>query len=116
MLPAPYVRFRDEIVALDPDRYPPEWIDAQVWGGVWRCWGNEDAVILASIETYPSGVREVHGIAAAGNLNAIFKLIPMAEEWGREAGCVRAVIESREGWMRALPGYELHQVAVRKEL
>lgn len=112
-----YLHHREAFGALDPLRYPVEAIDARVKAQTWRCWGNESAAILAEVKTYPSGVREVHGVAAAGDLQAIIELIPLAEEWGREHGCVRAVIESRPGWERALPEeWELHQVAMRKEL
>lgn len=110
-----YIRFRDIFVALDPDRYPAEWWDHQILSGAFRCWGNDRAAIVAEIKTYPSGLREVHGVAAAGELASIAELIPLAEAWGREAACVRAVIESRPGWAK-LPDYEVHQVAVRKEL
>lgn len=116
MLPLAYLRFRDEIVALDPDRYPAEWIDAQVWGGLWRCWGNDEAVILAEIKTFPSGLREVHGIAAAGCLAGIRKLIPLAEAWGRENGCRDASIESRPEWARLLPDYRIEQVRIVRAL
>lgn len=111
-----YLTFRRDFAALDPDRYPVVYFDHQVATGAWRCWGNDRAAILAEIKTYPSGVKEVHGVAAAGDLQEIINLIPRAEEWGREQGCVRAVIESRPGWMRAMPDYELHQVSVRKDL
>lgn len=112
-----YRRFRDAFAALAPDLYPARYIDEQVSRGFWRCWGNDRAAILAEIKVYPSGLKEVHGVAAAGCLGAIVELIPLAEQWGREAGCVRAVIESRPGWERALPeGWEVHQVAMRKEL
>lgn len=112
-----YLPFRAEFVSLDPERYPAAYFDAQVAGGAWRCWDNEDAAILAEIRTYPSGLREVHGVAAAGDLAAIIELIPLAVEWGRANGCARAVIESRPGWQRALPkDWEVHQVAMRKEL
>lgn len=116
MFPRAYEIFRDDIVTLDPDRYPPSYVDKQVLVGAWRCWGSDRACILAEIRVYPSGVRELHGVAAAGDLHEIAKLIPMAERWGQSLGCVRAVIESRPGWDRVLPGYEVHQVAVRKEL
>jgi hypothetical protein len=45
-------------------------------------------------------------------------LIPLAEEWGRENGCVGALIESRVGWGEALKseGYRPHQLAVWKDL
>lgn len=112
----PYLAFRDEIVALDPERYPAEFIDRQVLEGAWRCWGCHEAAILAEIKTYPSGFKELHGIAAAGELRAIVGLIRLAEEWARGQGCARAVIESRPGWAKALPEYEPHQYSVRKEL
>ncbi len=111
-----YLPFRAAFAALDPERYPGSHIDTKVIGGAYRCWGNENAAILAEIRTYPSGIREVHGLAAAGDLAEILRLIPLAEEWGRAEGCQRAVIESRPGWERILPDYELHQVSVRKDL
>lgn len=115
-MPEPYERFRDEFAALDPDRYPADYIDRQVWTGAWRCWGDDSAAILAEIRTYPSGLREVHGIAAAGDLRAIVGLIPLAEAWGASAGCKIASIESREGWGKLLPGYRVEQVRIVKEL
>lgn len=111
-----YLRFRREFIALDPERYPVWYWDQQISTGEWRCWGTDKAAILAEIREYPSGVKEVHGVAAAGELDAIVSLIPYAEQWGREEGCGRAVIESRPGWERVLPDYELHQASVRKDL
>ena len=111
-----YLPFRHEFIAIDPERYPAGYIDRQVAEGVWRCWGARKAAILAEIKFYPSGAREVHGVAAAGELQEIVGLIPLALDWGRANGCERAVIESRPGWERMLPDWELHQVSVRKDL
>lgn len=111
-----YRPFREHFAKLDPERYPADWIDQQVEEGAYRCWGNARACILAEAREYPSGARELHGVAAAGDLDAIVALIPHAEAWGKSIGCTRAVIESRPGWDRVLPDYEVHQVAVRKEL
>lgn len=111
-----YLRFRDDFITLAPDKYPPEYIDAQVWAGFWRCWGNDDAAILAEIRIYPTGLREVHGIGAAGNPAAIIELITQAEEWGRESGCTLASIESRPAWARLLPEYETDQIRIVKGL
>lgn len=112
----PYEQFRAKFGELDPERYPLSVIDDRVYSGEWRCWGTDNAAILAEIRTYPSGISEVHGVAAVGELGDIVDLIPFAEQWGRDNGCVRAVIESRPAWGRVLPGYELHQVSVRKDL
>lgn len=111
-----FLPFRRAFVDLDPERYPAWYFDEQVLSGAWRCWSDSRAAILAEIREYPSGAKEVHGVAAAGDLEAIVGLIPFAEQWGREEGCSRAVIESRPGWERVLPDYELHQVSVRKDL
>lgn len=111
-----YEPFRPDFHALDPDRYPADYMDAQVYAGFWRCWGTPEAAILVELKRYPSGVLEVHGVAAAGDLQTIVGLIPCAEHWGRELGAVRAVIESRSGWERILNGYEVHQVSIRKDL
>lgn len=112
----PYLAHRDEFVALCPAKYPPEYIDAQVMARNWLCWGNERAAILAEVKQYPSGLREIHGLAAAGELEEIRNLIPLAEEYGRHVGCAVASIESREGWARLLPDYEVEQVRIVKEL
>lgn len=111
-----FLPFRREFIELDPDRWPAWYFDEQVLAGTWRCWGTDKAAILAELREYPTGAREVHGVAAVGDLPEIIALIPKAEEWGREEGCVRAVIESRPGWERVLPDYELHQASVRKDL
>lgn len=116
MLPEPYGRFRDEFVALDPERYPASYIDRMVWSGAWRVWGSDRAAIIAEIRRYPSGAKEVHGIAAAGDLREIVGLVPLAEAWGAQEGCRWASIESREGWERLLPGYEAAQIRIVKEL
>lgn len=115
-----YLRFRAEFVALDPERYPAAYIDQQVMSGRWRCWGNDRAAILAELKQYPSGAREVRGLAAAkadkAALDDIIALIPLAEQWGREAGCKWASIESHPAWARLLPGYAPSQLRIVKDL
>jgi hypothetical protein len=111
-----YHQWREHFVTMAPDKYPPEWIDKQVWTGAYRAWGNDKACILAEMKTYPSGLREVHGLAAAGDLETIISLIPLAEAWGRDAGCAIASIESRPGWAKALKDYRVDQVRLVKEL
>lgn len=117
---AGYRRFRDRFAeAMDPAFYPIEYLDGLILAGRARLWAAEHAAIVAEIKDYPGGARVVHGLVAAGRIEDINRLlIPLAEAWGKAAGCTHAIIESRSGWMRALRayGYEPHQVAVRKEL
>lgn len=111
-----YLPFRDEFTALSPDKFPPEYIDGQVATGAWRCWGDEAAAILVELKEYPSGLKEVHGLAAAGELARIVDLIEVAESWGRQMGCAEASIESRPAWVKILPEYEVDQVRIVKGL
>lgn len=115
-----YLAFRDSFVGLlDPRFYTAEWLDQEVASGRIRCLASSDAAILVSVKTYPTGAKELHFMAAAGDVRALVNdLAPQAEAWGRKQGCIVAVIESREGWQRIMKssGYGLYQVGLRKEL
>lgn len=103
---------------MDQNLYPADWLDAQVWSGAFRVFGDDRACILVSLKRYPSGVYEIHGEAAAGDLSEIKRLIESAVEWGRSVGCKLASIASREGWAKILAndGWHVHQTTIRKEL
>lgn len=79
---------------------------------------NGRAAALAEIRRYPTGAMDVHGLVAAGDVEAIVELIPTIEAWGEAMGCIGAVIESRPAWARIMKkhGYDVFQTAVRKEL
>lgn len=105
--------------AIDSRLYSIEYLDALIRTGAAHISSTDRAAIAFALKTYPSGLRDVHGLVAAGDLHDIVeKLIPQAEAWGRANGCSGALIESRPGWARILKqsGYEPHQLAVRKEL
>jgi hypothetical protein len=114
-----YWRHRDEIIGLtDPRFYPIDWIDAQVWAGRIRLLHDDKALIAFEIKDYPGGAREINGMFAAGDLQAIMGLIDQAEDFARSIGCHVATIESRTGWAKALKGrgYRPHQLRIQKEL
>lgn len=112
-----YLIFRERFQeVMDPRFYTIEWLDRKIHNEEFRLWANEGAAIVAKIKEYPAGGKAVHGMIAAGELDDIIKLIPMAEDWGRSLGCVTAEISSREGWSRILPDYSVHQVEIVKEL
>ena len=92
------------------------WLDMMVWNGAYKLFANDSAVIVTELKTYPTGAKEIHGIVAAGDLASVKELIGQAEAWGKEQGCVRASIASREGWLKALPDYRLHQVYIVRDL
>ena len=94
-------------------------LDRMILSGSAHLWTAPDAAIVAEIRTFPTGARALHGLVAAGTLETITgRLIPAAEAWARERGCLLSIVESRPGWARALKqhGYVPHQLAVMKEL
>jgi len=114
-----YEAWRDRFMeAADEHLYPAEWLDKRVESGRAQFWCNDAGAILAEIRQYPSGVKEVHGLVAAGDLEAIRALIPQAEQWGRTKGCTRASISSHPAWARLLrdDGYLPHQLTIAKEM
>lgn len=121
--PAPwseYLRFRSQFKeVLDPRFHTIEWLDAQVLIGEFKLFTDGKSCILVKETVYPTGLREIHGVAATGELKAIrASLIPTAIKWAIENGCVSALIESRRAWEKILKadGWELHQVSMRKWL
>lgn len=114
-----YAAWRERFFeAIDEGLYPREWLDRRVASGRARFWGNEQAAILAEIQSFPSGAKQVHGLVAAGDIDEIKRLIVKAEAWGRERGCVRASISSHPAWARLLrnEGYEPSQFSIVKVL
>ena len=118
MLPMPYTMFREDFAGLLDERfYTIEWLDCQVFSGAIRAMGDERAAILYKFERYPTGLLELQGMAAAGDLAVIKdELIPAAEALAKQMGCTSARIESREAWVRLLPDYQHCQTSIIKEL
>lgn len=117
--PAEYQRWRDGFAeALDPRFYTIAYVDELIWTGAANFFSNEHAAAIAEIRIYPTKAMDVHGLVAAGDVNAIIELIAEIEAWGKSLGCIGGVIESRPAWARIMKskGYEPHQIAVRKDL
>ena len=113
-----YADWRGRLLeAVDESLHPAAWIDGRVADGTARFWENEGGAILAEIKRYPSGVLEVHGLVAAGNLDSIMALVPYAEQWGLNCGCTRATIQSSPAWARLMAGagYQVEQILIAKE-
>lgn len=117
---AGYVQWRPAFeAAMDARLYAAEWLDARILAGSAQFWRSEHAAAVTEIRTYPTGAYDVHGLIAAGDVDAVRdRIIPEVEAWGRSIGALGIVIESRPGWARVLrqAGFEPHQLAIRKEL
>jgi hypothetical protein len=104
--------------AIDTRMYSPEWLDGMVQSGRAQVWRSANACALTELQFYPTGVADLHGLVAAGDIEEVRDiLVPQAEAWGRMMGCIGFTIESRPGWAKLLQsqGFEPHQLAVRKE-
>lgn len=115
---ATYCNWRDAFAEVIDERYYTlEWLDMRLLNGDVMFWGSENAGIVAELRDYPTGAKDVHGLIAAGDVREIITdLIPKAEAWGREQGCIGAMIASRPGWLKMLPEYEAFQVEIRRDL
>lgn len=114
-----YLDRRDAIAAmLDPRCYSIDWLDGMILAGDARVFASAGAVIVVTVKQYPAGATELHGLVAAGELDAILPLIAQAEDWARAGGVTFACIASRPGWSRVLKdrGYSLYQTELRKDL
>lgn len=121
MLPdwAGYLRFRETFAsAMNQRLYNIDYLDRLILSGRARFWRTDTAAIVAEIKIFPTGAKAVHGLIAAGDLEEIKSLILQAEQWGRDAGCIGGMIDSRPGWAKAMKsaGYAPHQLALWKDL
>lgn len=114
-----YQARRNAIAALlDPRCYSIEWLDQQILDSEALLFTSADAIIVVAVKRYPAGATELHGLVAAGEMEAILPLIGQAEDWARNLGVTFACIASRPGWERVLKtrGYRLYQTDLRKDL
>ncbi len=115
-----YQAWRDLLAeALDPRYFSPEWLDWMVMSGRARLFCAPQSVAVAEIQFYPTGARDVHVIAQAGDpIDARENIVPQLEEWGGSIGCLSVLVTSREAWVRLLKpsGFAPYKTAIRKEL
>ena len=81
-----------------------------------KLWTTPNAALVTLLDTYPTGLKEIRGWLAGGDLEEIKGMIPQIEAYGRAMGCTRAVIHGRRGWLRAFDGYREAAVTMTKEL
>ena len=115
-----YPQWREAFAsAMDERLHTIEYLDRLVSAGHAQVWYGEKSAIVTEVRAYPTGALVIEGLVAAGDLTEIVEtLIPRAETWGKEGGCIMARIESRAGWGRKLKskGWEISQTALVKTL
>jgi hypothetical protein len=67
-----------------------------------RFWPGPRSALVAVIETDPEDRRLLIWLAGGERQELETAILPMAEAWGRESGCRRALVIGRDGWARTL--------------
>lgn len=81
-----------------------------------QLWTSANAAMLTTIEVYPTGLRELRGWLAGGEMAEIQKIEPIAAEWAKTQKCQIATVAGRKGWMRAFNGYRDVAALMVKEI
>ena len=93
-------------------------VRALVAAGEARFWAGRACGLVAAIERDPGELRLLIWLAGGDREELEAELLPLAEGWGRDMGCRRAVVIGRIGWERALKtkGYAPLARLIAKEL
>ena len=81
----------------------------QVWEAISRgaiLWPGEHAVILTTIGTYPIGIRYCNVWLQGGNLTELAIMHHVIEKYARAQGCDWLIGWGRDGWLKAMPGWQ----------
>lgn len=116
---AAYTRHRTEIAGILDERFfPLWWVESQISAGHIGLAHSDDALIGFEVRTYPGGARELHGMFAAGDKDAIRELVVQVCDAAAISGCHVAAIESRPGWAREYRnlGFQTDRVRIVKDL
>lgn len=93
-------------------------VKAAVAAGGARLWVGARSALVALIERDPGDRRLLIWLAGGDRQELETEILPLAETWGRQAGCRRALIIGRAGWERTLKskGYAPLARIVAKDL
>lgn len=98
------------------ETHDKEHVWARIETGYAQFWALSNSALVTEIQTYETGLREIRGWLAAGDIEEIKAFIPKLEDFGRIAGCKRATITGRRGWLRAFDDYREVATIMVKEL
>jgi hypothetical protein len=93
-------------------------VRAMIAAGEARLWPGRDCALVAALERDPGERRLLIWLAGGAREELEGELLPLAEAWGRAAGCRRVLVIGRAGWERTLrtKGYAPLARLIAKEL
>lgn len=107
-------------LAAAVQRYGDTHSKEDIWGAITRGTAQlhplPNSAIVTSIESYPTGRKEMRCWLAGGDLTEIKAYEPALCKWAREEGCHVMGIVGRRGWVKSLDGYRETAVILTKEL
>tara|TARA_R110000868_G_scaffold265853_1_gene524736 strand:+ start:4701 stop:5066 length:366 start_codon:yes stop_codon:yes gene_type:complete len=106
----------EESVHRYGETHDKEHIWSRIESGFAQFWALPNSALVTEINTYETGMREIRGWLAAGDMDEIKAFVPKLEDWARMAGCKRAAITGRRGWLRAFADYRDVATIMVKEL
>ena len=92
----------------------------QVWDMIFRgsavLWPSENAVMTTTMVTYPIGIKACSVWLQGGELAELKTIYPVIEKYARAQGCDWLIGWGRDGWVKAMPGWESCGTRRRKVL
>jgi hypothetical protein len=83
---------------------------AHIWEAIRRddavLWPGANAVILTTTIIYPIGIKCCSVWLQGGNLDELKTMYPMIEKYARAQGCDWLIGWGRDGWVKAMPGWQ----------
>lgn len=77
-------------------------VRAAIARGDARFWPGARSALVATVEEDPQERRLLLWLAGGDRQELEAELLPLAEAWGRQSGCRRALAIGRPGWERTL--------------
>jgi hypothetical protein len=90
---------------------PHVWV--RIEEGSAQIWPAPNAVVITTINDYPTGLRVCFIWLAGGSLTEIKAMEPALTEWAEITGCKHFITDGREGWGRTFGGRKLYSRFVK---
>ena len=75
-------------------------------------WPTDNSCTVVEIVEHPTGIKTLNYWLAGGDLEELKRIEEVVSEYGRKNGFYAVTILGRQGWQRALPGYEKGVIAL----